>query len=103
MESQISIQLDKNYDSFKEFYDENMFEIYKSVVNLFEFVSEKKDKKYTLHIDAKINDLEWGTDLTYGKENSEILIRVLLPIFENVEDFETCIKIRDLYNKITRD
>ena len=97
----IKLVLDKNYESFGEFYGENIIKIYNSIIDVFDLlIDEDVDKTITLHIEAKINDFEWDTDFIYSKKNAIVLKRDLLPYFEKIEDYKTCIKIRDIYKKI---
>ena len=91
--------LNKNYKDFKEFYDENKVKIYKSIIQLFSHI-KNNNKKSSLRIGAKIDNIEWDTDFNYSIEDSIILKRDLLPFFEKIDDFETCIMIRDLYNDL---
>ena len=98
----IKIKLEKDYDDFKSFYDENIVLIYKSTVELFSLFKNNRVKKLRLSVDAKIDGLKWGTDFEYSRTDSIILVRDLLPYFENIEDFETCIEIRDIYNDLNK-
>lgn len=94
------IKLEKDYESFKMFYDENIILIYKSVINLFELFKNKRKKVIKLSVDAKIDGLNWGTDFVYRRTDINILTRDLLPYFEHIEDYETCVQIRDLYKEL---
>lgn len=97
----VKIKLEKDYENFKNFYDENIVLIYKSIVDLFELFRNKRKKTIKLSVDAKINGLKWGTDFIYHRTDINVLNRDLLPYFENIEDYETCIQIRNLYTELT--
>lgn len=100
IKSNVKIKLEKDYESFKNFYDENIVLIYKSVIDLFELFKNKRKKIIKLSVDAKINGLKWGTDFIYYRTDIIILVRDLLPYFESIEDYETCIQIRNLYKEL---
>lgn len=100
MKPDIKLKLDKDYDSYKSFYDENIILIYKTTVKLFGLFKNKRKKRIKLSVDATIDGLDWGTDFEYSKNDYFILNKHLLPYFENIEDFETCVEIRDLFNDL---
>jgi hypothetical protein len=99
--SDILIDLTKNYKDFRDFYDENKILIYKSIIDIFEKFKTTKRKKLKLTVKAIIHDLEWDTEFCYTKNESEVLIRDLIPYFEEIEDFETCARIRDLNKELS--
>lgn len=96
----LDLVFSKNYEDFKDFYDENKDEIYKSILKLFNGFIDTKRKKLTLHLSARIKDLDWDTEFTFHKEESIVLKRDLMPYFESIEDYETCNDIKNLYKKI---
>lgn len=100
--SDIQIKLDKDYESFKTFYDENIVTIYKSTIKLFELFKNNRKKVIKLSVDAKIDGLSWGTEMIYRRDDVIILKRDLLPYFEFIEDYDTCIEIRDLYSQLSK-
>ena len=88
------------YDGFSDFYDVNKTVIYKNILKLFtNFKKEDKDE-LILIISAKIKGLDWETELKFGRKESIILVRDIMPYFEGIEDYETCGQICDLYKKI---
>ena len=58
-------------------------------------------KKLTLFVSAKIRGLEWDTEFNFHKEESVVLKRDLMPFFEEIEDYETCNEINNLYKELT--
>jgi hypothetical protein len=90
------IDLDKNYQDFRHFYDENKSIIYKSIIEIFEKFKTTKKKNLKLLVKAIIMDLEFETEFCYTKNENFVLTRDLMPYFEQIEDFETCARIRDL-------
>jgi hypothetical protein len=96
----IKLKLDKNYESFNQFYDDNRDVIYKSIIDIFNQFLTTDKIELTLSVNAKIDNLDWGTDFTFTKNQKITLSRDILPYFEMVEDYDTCIKIRDLIKKL---
>lgn len=91
---------EENYESYSDFYDDNIIKIYQGIINLFEQISNNKDETFTLHIESKIDGLDWDCDFRYNIKNLPVLKRDLLPFFEKIEDYKTCIKIRSLIKEL---
>lgn len=90
----------QNYKSFGEFYSVNKESIYRTLVNLFKSLKRKDKQIVILVLGAKINGLQWETELKFKRQESIVLIRDILPFFEENEDYETCGEITETYNKI---
>jgi hypothetical protein len=88
------------YKDFKSFYGENKPIIYKSIVNLFNSLKRKDKQNLILILSAKINGLQWETELKFNRKESFVLVRDILPYFEENEDYEFCLEINTLYEKI---
>lgn len=89
-----------NYKCFSDFYDENKEGIYKNLITLFNNFRKKDKLRVTLNLSAKINGLEWGTELSFTRNDLHVLKRDIMPYFEEVEDYETCGKICRLYDEL---
>jgi len=62
---------------------------------------KRRDKQVViLVLGAKINGLQWETELKFKRQESVVLVRDILPFFEQNEDYETCGEITETYNKI---
>jgi len=96
----IVVDLTKNYQDFRHFYDENKSIIYKSIIDIFEKFKTTKKKNLKLLVKATIMDLEFETEFCYRKNENFVLMRDLMPYFEQIEDFETCARIRDLSKEL---
>lgn len=94
------IDLTKNYKDFRHFYDENRSIIYKSIIEIFEKFKTTKKKNLKLIVRAIIMDLKFETEFCYDRDQNFVLTRDLMPHFEQIEDFETCAKIRDLHREL---
>ena len=94
------IIFNETYESFKDFYSNNNEIIYQGIIELFqEFINTKK-KKLTLFVRGQINEIVWDTEFNFTREESYILTRDLLPYFENIEDFETCLLIKKTFESL---
>lgn len=90
----------ESYKDFSSFYNQNKELIYKTIVNLFNSLKRKDKSNIVLVLSAKINGLQWETELKFNRKESIVLVRDILPFFENNEDYEFCSEITTLYNKI---
>ena len=72
----------------------------KAIVKLFKSLKRKDKNIVILILGAKINGLQWETELKFKRQESIVLVRDILPFFEESEDYETCGEITDTYNKI---
>lgn len=88
------------YSGFTDFYDTNKVKIYKNIINLFGTFKNKDKNELILVLSAKIMDLDWETELKFGRQEITVLIRDLIPYFESIEDYETCGEIKSLYKEI---
>lgn len=89
-----------SYKDFTSFYSANKETIYKTIVSLFNSLKRKDKQNLILILSAKINKLQWETELKFNRKESIVLVRDILPFFEESEDYEYCSEITNLYNKI---
>jgi hypothetical protein len=89
------------YSEFTDFYDTNKVKIYKNIINLFGTFKNKDKNELILVLSAKIMDLDWETELKFGRQEITVLIKDLIPYFESVEDYETCGEIHNLYLELS--
>lgn len=90
------------YKDFKDFFEINKETIFKSIVDLFiDFRDEKNQKNLELRVAAKIKGLDWDTKFDFKREESIVLVRDIMPYFEEIEDYETCFKIYKLHQELT--
>jgi hypothetical protein len=89
------------YSGFTDFYDTNKVTIYKNIINLFGNLKNKEKNKIILVLSAKIMDLDWETELKFGRQEITVLIKDLIPYFESIEDYETCGEIHNLYLELS--
>ena len=88
------------YEGFNDFYNVNKIVIYKNILKLFTNFKKQDKDQLILIISAKIKGLDWETELKFGRKETIVLVRDIMPYFEGIEDYETCGEICDLYKKI---
>lgn len=90
------------YDDFTDFYSINKESIYKNIIEVFKgFTGDSKKKVLTLYIQAIIQGLEWDTEFKFNKSDTIVLTRDVIPYFEEIEDYETCQEVRNLFIELT--
>jgi len=92
----------KKYKSYHEFHNENKEKIYKSIVELFSEFQIVRNKTLSITISAKIENIDWTTELLFNKNEVDILKKDLMVYFEDIEDYETCSTIIYLSNNLTK-
>jgi hypothetical protein len=92
--------INESYKDFPEFYRKNKEEIYKNIVLSFKSINRKDKQNVVLYLHAKINGLQWETNLKFNKKECFVLVRDILPFFEEKEEYEYCGVIVNLYNKL---
>ena len=60
-----------------------------------------KNKTLSLTISAKIENIDWSTELTFNRNEIHILKKDLMGYFEDIEDYETCSQIISLSKNLT--
>lgn len=93
--------IEGRYKDFNDFYDENKLVIYKSIIDIFLEFKKTRKKTLTLNISAKIKGLDWDTEFTFNRDETIVLKRDVLPYFEDIEDYESCSEILNLYKDLT--
>lgn len=93
--------IEGRYKDFNDFYDENKLVIYKSIIDIFLEFKRTRKKTLTLNISAKIKGLDWDTEFTFNRDETIVLKRDVLPYFEDIEDYESCSEILNLYKDLT--
>jgi hypothetical protein len=96
----VKLDIEGKYIDFTDFYGVNKIIIYNNIINLFEDFKDKKKKLLVLELSANIQNIEWKTELEFSRKEIHILKRDILPFFEEIEDYETCEKVRKLCETI---
>ena len=88
-------------DGFYLFMDANRTVLYKNILNLFKGLKTTRKKTLKMVVVSKIIEFEWETTYKYGKSDRETLVRDMLPYFERIEDYETCIDVMNVYKDLS--
>jgi hypothetical protein len=94
------LTLKGKYDGFTDFYDVNKVVIYQNIFKLFKTFKNKEKTQLILTISAKIKGLDWETDLKFSRDELHVLKRDIMPYFEEIEDYEMCGEICNLYDTL---
>jgi len=89
------------YRDWKDFYDPNKEEIYKSIIEIFEEFKKTRKKSLVLKISAKFKNTDWNTEFEFHRNETIVLKRDILPFFEENEDYEMCGQILNLHKELT--
>jgi hypothetical protein len=96
-----TLHLKGRYQDFDEIYETNKEMIYKKIIEIYEGFADSDKKVLSLYLKGLIKGLEWDTEFVFYREQTIVLIRDVMPYFEQKEDYETCIEIRNLYERLT--
>jgi uncharacterized protein with WD repeat len=107
----IETRITGEYNDFSEFYSLNRTKIYDDIINCFELICDSKRKtiKYVVHgtlvtriSDHSISIFELKTDYFLKKHDCKLMIKTILTHFEEIEEYEKCGKIINLYKRLTK-
>lgn len=88
------------YNEFSDFYSVNKVIIYQNIVKLFEKFHDHTKDELILKIFANIKGVDWDTELRFKRKEMSVLMDDVMPYFEELEDYETCGKIKLLYQDL---
>ncbi len=91
----------EKFDDFTDFYDKNIPEILKTIIDVFNEFLKTKKQKLSILVVGNIQGLEWDTEFHFTRKDTIVLKRDVLSYFEEIEDYDTCCVVRDLYQKFT--
>lgn len=95
------LTFEKKFKSYHDFHNENKEKIYKSIIDLFSEFQKVKNKTLSIVISAKIENIDWTTELNFNRNEIKILKKDLMGYFEEIEDYETCSQIISLSKNLT--
>jgi hypothetical protein len=95
-ESDITLNFDIEFDNFQHFYFNTKDEIFSKIIELFRIIKEKETHEATLTVSAKIDKHHFSTELRYDLNNLGLLNDVILPYFEEREQYEVCSSVSEL-------
>lgn len=95
------ITLKGEYKEFKDFYSVNKIIIYRNIIKLLEKFKDNTKEELILSINSRISGTDWDTELKFERSTLKItLVDDLMPYFEEMEDYETCMEIKTLYEEL---
>lgn len=87
----ITLIIEKEYQTFNEFYSENKCDIFSAFLDLFQIMDKERERnEFVLEVVWKIKKSTITTEYQYDRNSTHLLEEVLLPYFEEIEDYETC-------------
>jgi hypothetical protein len=89
------------YQDFTDFYDTNKKSIYENIVEVFKGFQGNKKRVLSLYIQAIIQGMEWDTEFKFNRTETIVLTRDVIPYFEEIEDYEKCQEIKNLFEDLT--
>jgi hypothetical protein len=103
----LDVHVTGKYKSFEDFLDKNKPLIYGGVVDSFKQLLSTRKREIKFVVNASLlldkNDvMDWKTEFQLSKKEPEILIEHIMPYFEDIEDYEKCSEILNLYKSLTK-
>jgi hypothetical protein len=94
------LKIDGEYEDFPTFYEINKRVIFDSIYGTFCGLKNADRYNLILHLFAVIDDTNFETEFDLKRDDIVILIRDLMPFYEKLEDYEMCIKVKNLYETL---
>ena len=95
----LTIDANKKYYNFESFYEDNKDTIYKGIVSLYEQLSKRKDGSLKIVVKSSIENTP-DANLIFDKSDTNVLMKFILPYYENNENYEMCGHIMKIYKKL---
>jgi hypothetical protein len=96
------LEIKKNFPSFPIFFKHSKEEIYKKMIDLFQELLDRNIKSKILHVNAMINGVTFSTKFNINVEVPGIITEVIIPHFEEGEDYEFCYTAMTVYEKLIK-
>jgi hypothetical protein len=98
----VPIVIDNDYSSFHEFYSKEKRVIYKKIIDVFEEILKENIKEKKLLVIARIDGVSFDTDFQIDRDNKKLLTDVIIPYFEEIEEYELCSKIITIISELNK-
>jgi chlorite dismutase len=95
------ISINKNYNTFFQFFEENREIIFKEIYEIFKEFKNTRKRKLILSVKTRILNYDWQTNFVFKKKEAYILKVILLPFYESIENYEMCSEIISLVNELS--
>jgi hypothetical protein len=103
----VELIIPDTYDGYSNFFEKNRTKIYLGIIECFDLLSNSNRKTIKYSVKSKFNSdststfFDFGTDFVFRKNDANILNETVLPYFEQIEEYEKCRDILNLYKKLT--
>ena len=101
-----TVRIKGSYDGFNEFYRKNREIILEGIIDVFnEFKkTDKKKLTFLIKVNLSIEDGEtlWDSEFTFTRKDYPVLVKEVIPFYEEKENYEKCLEIMNLYNDFTK-
>lgn len=96
----VKLRITGVYPDFATYYSSSKITVYKKILEVFRNMSTSEDTRTRLTVVGNVNYVEFDSNFFFEKSKPEILIDVINPFFELMEDYETCNEVIEVYNSI---
>lgn len=85
------------FKNFQTFMAINRGNIYRGFIELFHEIKKTGRENFILRVKARIDNFNWEKEFVVDKSQAFRLNTEILDYFQEIEDYETCQEITDLY------
>lgn len=96
----LTLIIEGDYNNWQDFYNSNKHTVYENIVNLFTLIATDKKETGSLIVFYDIEKTTFNTAFHFGKDDKEMLKDVFIPYFSEIEEYETCSKVSELYKTL---
>ena len=96
------LDIDKNFPSFPIFFSYSKSIIYKRMVEIFQELIDDHIESKILDVNARINGVTFSTKFNINVEIPGIITEIIIPHFEEHEDYEFCFTAMTVYEKLIK-
>ena len=93
--TEFTLNFREEYDDFDTFMDDTRDPIYRTILSAFKNL--KKKENVVININANVSCEPVNSELKYTKDNANILVEILNPYFENLEEYELCAEVMKIH------
>ena len=98
----IKFRIKTVYPDFATYYANCKEPIYRKMLEVFQTLLTSESTRTRLVTIGNINNVEFDASYFFEKSNPGLLIDVINPFFESIEDYETCENVMSTYNSFRK-
>lgn len=95
-----TLTITTNYPNYPTFYKTEKKEIYLGYIETFKKLARSQDKDKQLIVKYRIEEQSFTTNLVVDRNKIGVLKSHILPFFEQLEEYEICNDIVELYGSL---